>query len=119
MANLEIKRGDVVWVDLRGAEGAEKMGERPCIVVQNDGGNRGSPLTIVVPLTDAAAFKGYPQQVQIAREHLGPMGKDSVAECGHIRSIDRDARISRVISQLPTVMMQQIDGALKASLGLS
>ncbi|WP_369128077.1 type II toxin-antitoxin system PemK/MazF family toxin [Ramlibacter tataouinensis] len=34
---------------------------RPCVVVQNDFGNKVSPLTIVVaPLTDQAQYKKYP-----------------------------------------------------------
>lgn len=49
-AEIPLVRGDIVLVDLRGAEGGEKkndklLGARPCVVVQNDGGNRGSPLT--------------------------------------------------------------------------
>lgn len=119
MAKLAIKRGDVVNVDLRGATGGEKEGVRPCVVVQNDGGNRGSPLTIVVPLTDVAQFKGYPQQVRISDADLGPGGKDSIAECGHIRSIDRDERI--VSDVVPTTLapevMNRIDIGLRASLG--
>ncbi len=92
MSRLEIKRGDIVNVDLRGAEGGEKEGTRPCVVVQNDGGNRGSPMTIVVPLTDIAQYKGYSQQIRVSAAELGAGGKESIAECGHIRTIDRDAR---------------------------
>jgi len=120
MAKLDIKRGDIVIVDLRGAEGGEKEGTRPCLVVQNDGGNRGSPLTVVVPLTDVGQFKGYPQQVRISEAELGAGGKDSIAECGHIRTIDRDTRIvsAAVLTTLAPAVMARVDAGLKASLGL-
>ncbi|MBL8777541.1 MAG: type II toxin-antitoxin system PemK/MazF family toxin [Acidimicrobiales bacterium] len=129
MAVVPVERGDVVWVCLVGALGVEKKGhdpndplsERPCLVVQNNGGNAGSPLTIVAPITDAGAYKGYPAQVQVPASELGPGGKDSVVECGHIRSIDRDHRINAargVVAHLPASRMESVDKALEASLGL-
>lgn len=120
MAKIEIKRGDVVNVDLRGAEGGEKMGERPCVVVQNDRGNAVSPLTVVVPLTDVDQYKKLPVQVLVTAKELGSGGKDSVAECGHVRTIDRDARIigDKVLTHLDSTVMRRLDAALRVSLGL-
>jgi mRNA interferase MazF len=120
---LDVSRGDVVLVDLRGAEGSEKQGERPCVVVQNDGGNRGgSPLTIVVPLTDSEhQGKRYKQQVFVSGDKLGDGGKDSLIECGHLREIDRVARIDEergVWCHLSDDVMAQVDEALRASLSL-
>ena len=123
MASIEIHRGDIVLVDLSGAIGGEKqndagLGARPCVVVQNDGGNKGSPLTIVAPLTDVAQYKGYPQQVKASAAELGPNGKDSIIECGHLRSIDRDKRIKKHLGAVSPVVITRIDAALKSSLGL-
>lgn len=122
---IAIARGDIVYVDLSGATGGEKkndaaVGARPCVVVQNDGGNKGSPLTIVAPLTDAAQYKGYPQQVQVSAAEvkvIGPTAKDSIVECGHLRSIDR-TRISKNCGAIDAAVMPAIDAALKSSLGL-
>ncbi|NDY93794.1 type II toxin-antitoxin system PemK/MazF family toxin [Ideonella livida] len=124
MPQIAVVRGDIVLVDLSGAVGGEKQndkvsGSRPCVVVQNDGGNRGSPLTIVAPLTDQAQYKGYPQQVLVTAAELGTgAGKDSIIECGHLRSIDRDARIKKHLGKVTAAVMPRIDAALKASLGL-
>lgn len=123
MPQIEIARGDVVQVDLSGAIGGEKQndrlsGLRPCVVVQNNGGNRGSPLTIVAPLTDDAQYKGYPQQVKVTAAELGPWGKDSIIECGHLRSIDRDRRIKQNLGPVAEGVMDRVDAALKSSLGL-
>jgi mRNA interferase MazF len=120
---LDISRGDVVFVDLRGAEGSEKQGRRPCVVVQNDGGNRGgSPLTIVAPLTDSEhQGKRYKQQVFVAANQLGEGGKDSLIECGHLREVDRVARIDEtrgVWCRLTDEVMIQVDEALRVSLSL-
>lgn len=126
MAKIAIARGDIVYVDLQGAIGGEKqndatVGSRPCVVVQNDGGNKGSPLTIVAPLTDAAQYKGYAQQVQVTAAELAAIGsnaKDSIVECGHLRSIDRDKRIQKNCGAIAAPAMARIDIALKSSLGL-
>lgn len=117
--SIPIQRGDVVLVDLRGAEGREKRGERPCLIVQNDKGNGASPLTIIVPLTNVAQYKRLPIQVLLAARELGPLAKDSVAECGHIRSVDRDTRIKRRLGRIDDESMGRIDKALRISLALT
>ncbi len=119
---LEIVRGDVVYVDLCGAVGNEKQERRPCLVVQNDGGNRGSPLTIIAPLTDGEhRGKRYRQQVFVPADALGEGAKGSIIECGHLRGIDQEVRIdegSGVWCHLNDDVMAQVDEALRASLSL-
>lgn len=118
MLTIPIRRGDVVYVDLRGAEGTEKQGARPCVVVQNDVGNKFSPLAIVVPITDQRQDKQLPVQVLVSATALGAWAKDSVIECGHLRTIDRGARITRVVGHLDAAAMAKVDDALRVSLGL-
>jgi len=124
MPKIQIARGDVVLVDLAEAIGVEKKndeasGLRPCVVVQNDGGNRASPLTIVAPLTGADQYKGYAQQVVVTAAELGAGStKDSVIECGHLRAIDRDRRIHQHLGKVDFAVLPRIDAALKSSLGL-
>jgi mRNA interferase MazF len=121
MPAVSIRRGDVVYVDLTGAMGVEKQKTRPCLVVQNDGGNRASPMTIVVPITDIDQYKGYPQQIVVQAAELGPQGKESVIECGHLRTIDRDLRIDAkrgVVAHLSGGTLAKVDAALRSSLNL-
>ena len=119
MANLELRRGDVVHVDLRGAEGGEKQGKRPCLVIQNDVGNQHSPLTIVAPITDERQHKNLPVQVPVSAAELGSGGKDSIIELGHIRTVDRDLRILRRITRVSNATMAEVDAAIKVSLGIT
>lgn len=121
MPAVPIRRGDIVYVDLAGATGVEKQKTRPCLVVQNDGGNKASPMTIIAPITDDDQYKGYPQQVILEAAELGPGGKRSVIECGHLRTIDRDRRIDQVrgvAAHLSAGTMAKVDDALRASLAL-
>lgn len=120
---IAVKRGDIVEVDLRGALGSEKQndpgsGHRPCIVVQNDKGNGVSDLTIIVPLNDLSQAKGLRVQVVVTAAELGPGGKDSVVECGHVRSIDGDARVKKYLGTLAPNAMRRVDKALRVSLNL-
>lgn len=46
-----MKKGDIYLIDLEGNVGSEQGGVRPCVVVQNDKGNKFSPTTIVCPIT--------------------------------------------------------------------
>jgi mRNA interferase MazF len=116
-----LERGDVVWVDLRGAIGAEKQKTRPCVVVQNNVGNARSPLTIVVPITNGDTWRGYPHQVMVYANELWEGAVDSVIDTGHIRSIDKDSRISSgagILCRLGETRMLQVDRALQSLLGL-
>ena len=115
-------RGDIVLVDLSGADGVEKQnpegkGARPCIIAQNDEGEANSPMSIVAPLTQGQRKKYLPVQAPVTGAELGKGGHDSIAECGHIRSIDRK-RIKRIVGQVDPQAMARIDLVLKATLGL-
>ena len=122
MARIEISRGDIVLVDLSGAQGSEhdnhsEAGVRPCVVVQNEGGNRASPVTIVAPITDQTSYKGYPQQVKATAAQVHGV-KDSIIHCGQLRTVDVEARIKRNVGKVAPELLPEIDKALKASLGL-
>lgn len=120
---IQVRRGDIIEVNLDGAVGVEKKndsvsGSRPCLVIQNDVGNKVSPLTIVVPLTNVSQFKNLPVQVMVSAAELGAGGKDSVVECGHIRSIDCGERILKHLGSVGADVLKRVDAALEVSLGL-
>lgn len=118
---MSIHRGEIYEVDLSGSMGTEKAngahGSRPCVIVQNDIGNAMSPLTIVAPLTDAAQYKKLPVQVLVTKGD--GVAKDSVVECGHIRTVDVGKRLGKRLGALSAAAMQAVDKALKVSLSLS
>lgn len=114
---MEILRGDIVRVRLDPTEGVEIGKSRPCLIVQNNLGNRASPSTIVVPITDAVhKQKVYPFQVFVPANE-GGLSKDSVILCEQIRTIDR-RRIVEKLGTLPALRMREVDLALRRSLEL-
>lgn len=116
---MQVHRGDIVIVDLRPTKGSEQQGRnRPCVVIQNDVGNRYSPTTIIAPFTKQYDPDDiYPFEVEVLSSNT-PLAHDSVADLSQIRVIDIDKRVMKNIGSVPSSRMASIDIAIKNSLGL-
>jgi mRNA interferase MazF len=112
-------RGMVVDVNLDPVVGSEQGRRRPCIVVQNDIGNRYSSVTIVVPVTDAANIPKPISTIHVLiRKGEAGLKLDSYALANQIRTVDQ-SRLETVHGHLTPATVQKIDQALKNSLALS
>lgn len=114
---MDVRRGDVVIVELGPTEGSEQRGTRPCLVVQNDVGNENAPTTIVVPFTTAQGDDRYPFEVLVSSAN-SPLREDSVALCSQIRTVSIEHRITENIGSVPEARIEDVDAALEYSLGL-
>ena len=114
---MEVRRGDIVIVELDPTEGSEQQGTRPCLVVQNNVGNENAPTTVVVPFTTSFGDELYPFEVLVtaAESHLQ---EDSVALCSQLRTVSIGHRITTVVGSIPDERMDDVDTALEYSLGL-
>jgi len=83
---MEIRRGDIVIVELDPTGGSEQRGKRPCLVVQNDIGNENAPTTIVVPFTTSFDDDLYPFEVLVTADE-SHLQEDSVAICSQTRTV--------------------------------
>lgn len=110
-------RGMVVEVTLDPVVGHEQGRSRPCVVVQNDVGNRFSSTTIVVPLTGATHIKTTTPIYVFVKKGEGGTSKDSYILCDQIRTVDQQ-RFRVVYGSLSDETMAKVDGALLVSLGL-
>jgi mRNA interferase MazF len=111
-------RGMVFLVDLEPVVGHEQGKMRPCVVVQNDVGNRYSSTTVVVPLTDATRVKKASPIYVLVKKGDGGSTKDSYVLCDQIRTVDQ-RRFGRFFGILGPETMSAVDRALLISLGLS
>ena len=110
-------RGMIVEVSLDPVVGHEQGRSRPCLVVQNDVGNRFASTTIIVPLTDAAHIQTpYPIYVPVKKGDGGTK-KNSYILCDQIRTVDQQ-RFKGVYGVLSPETMAKVDAALLVSLGL-
>lgn len=109
-----IHRGDVFYADLTGSVGSEQGGLRPVVVIQNDKGNRFSKTLIIAPISSKLAKPPIPTHVMIPSTTLDRV---SMILLEQIRTIDKQ-RLGQWICALDTQTLEQINQALKISLGL-
>ena len=83
---MTIKRGDVFFADLDPVVGSGQGGIRPVLVVQNNIGNRYSPMLVVLPLSTAKK-NHMPTHIHICGSKSLP--RDSIVLEEQIRTIDR------------------------------
>lgn len=112
----EIKRGEIWLVNLDPAIGHEIKKSRPALIIQNDIGNKYSPITIIAPLTSQNIENVYPVEVFISK-NISKLDKDSTILLNQIRTIDK-SRIIKRISKLDYETMKKVDLAIKISLNL-
>lgn len=108
-----LKRGDVVLCNLGEGKGSEQSGVRPCVVIQNDVGNRYSPTIIVATITSSTSKAKLPTHIEI-NERSG-LDKPSIVLCEQIRTIDKQ-RVVGFLGTAPKQVRKKIDGALITSL---
>ena len=116
---MQVRRGDIVIVELSPTKGSEQHGtSRPCVVIQNDIGNQYSPTTIIAPFTTQyTSGDTYPFEVEVLASDTA-LDHDSVADLSQIRVVDIDERVKKNIGSIPSPEMMQIDSAIKHSLGI-
>ncbi len=113
---MEIKRGDILLVNLEPVVGAEQGKIRPVVVIQNDFGNKTSPTTIITPITSKRYIKEFPTNVEITKEESG-LKTDSTILLNQIRTIDKK-RIIKKLCSLNGEIMRKVNLAIKISLSL-
>ena len=110
-----MKRGDIYYADLNPVVGSEQGNNRPCLIVQNDTGNKYSPTVIVTPIT--GRLKKNPLPTHVLLPKTCGLERDSLALTEQIRAVDR-ARLGNYIGHAGESAMSQIDRALSVSIGL-
>jgi mRNA interferase MazF len=115
-----MRRGDIHWVDLDPARGAESNKRRPAVIVSNDTANMtaarlGRGVVTVVPVTSSVE-RAYPFQVLLPAAATG-LDRDSKAQAEQVRSIAVE-RVGDRLGVVPTGIMLDVDEALRLHLGL-
>ena len=112
----EVKRGDIWLVNLDPTIGHEIKKSRPAVIIQNDLGNKYSPITIIAPVTSQNLEKIYPIEVFLAERNSG-LKKDSKVLLNQIRAVDK-RRIIKKLGKVDKEIIDKINNAIKISLGL-
>jgi mRNA interferase MazF len=109
------QRGEIYFADLDPVVGHEQSGRRPVLIIQNDVNNQYSSVLIVAAITSAPTRKLYP--VDVAITSTSGLIEGARVLLNQIKTIDK-RRLERYIGQLNDTQMEQVDQALKISLGL-
>jgi len=112
----ELKRGDIWLVNLDPTIGHEIKKSRPAVVIQNDLGNKYSPITIIAPVTSQNTEKIYPIEVLLTKSGAG-LEKDSKVLLNQIRAVDK-RRLIKKLGRVDNETMPKINNSIKISLGL-
>lgn len=112
MAEREVRRGDIWWLDWDPPRGSEQSGRRPALIVQNDVGNRYSTNTIVVAITRTR--RSNPVIVPIPASQSG-LQHDSYIHAGQVLTVDKSRLLSR-IGQASAGIMGEVNQAIRISL---
>ena len=111
----EIKRGQIYYADLSPVRGSEQGGVRPILIIQNNMGNRYSPTTIVACITTRTTKNKIPTHFWL--DETCGLPKDSMVMLEQIRTIDK-SRLQKYIGTISKIDLDEIDKAIKISLGV-
>ncbi|MES4787385.1 MAG: growth inhibitor PemK [Nitrospiraceae bacterium] len=115
---MDIRRGEIYFVNLNSVEGREQAGTRPVLALFIDAINR-LPLvvTVVVGTKGANISRDYPTNVRVSAAESGlPM--ETVFLCFQIRSLDPKRFPERPAGQVSEATMAKIEQAVRYCLGL-
>lgn len=115
MTQQRFRRGEIWTVDLEPVVGSEQGKARPALIIQNYIGNLYSPVLIVAAITSGENAR-YDVQVEV-KSPEGGLNHNSIVLLNQIRTIDK-RRVGRYWGRLSAQTMQQVDEAIKISLGL-
>ncbi|MGB7088408.1 MAG: type II toxin-antitoxin system PemK/MazF family toxin [Phormidesmis sp.] len=113
---LIYKRGEIWWVALDPVVGSETGKERPCLILQNDVGNKNSDTTVVAPLLPG--MKTFPYVVNVLPTSQNRLKGDRHINLGQMRVVDA-RRIKNKQGTLEDTYWEEIEKAISIELGFS
>lgn len=111
-------RGDVYEVNLDPTVGGEVRKKRPALVIQNDVGNKFSPVTIIAPISSVKEITRPLPIMVFLKKGEGGLHEDSYVDCGQIRTVDKRARLLNKWGTLSKNKMLEVNEAIRISLDL-
>lgn len=113
-----IRRGEIYWINLDPAVGAEIKKTRPCLVVSNNQANRYSSVITIVPIT-SNLDKIYPFEVTLVTGG-GGLKKAGIAKINQIKTVAKERISGKPFgSALGQDIMEQISKAIKIHLDIT
>ena len=115
---LDLRRGDVVWVNCDPSVGAEPRKTRTCVVVSNDIANRYGQAITIVPTQVYSKERADRAYMVDLRRPRSPLKEARVANCSMIMTYDR-SRMVRAEGRVSPETLAAIERALYVHLALT
>lgn len=113
---LTYQRGEIWWTNLEPTVGSETGKERPCLILQNDRGNKNSSTTVVAPLLPGA--NNYPFTVNVSPTAQNGIQGQRHINLSQIRVVDVQ-RIKNKQGTLENSYWDAIERAVSVELGFN
>lgn len=112
----EIKRGQIVMLDLPTVSGSVQNGLRPCVIISNNKANKFSPNVIAVPLTSRNK-KDMPTHYALQPSKVNGLKVTSTILAEQILTVSKNA-IKRVIGVVEDQHIDNVNKIIKESISL-
>ncbi|MBI4699092.1 MAG: type II toxin-antitoxin system PemK/MazF family toxin [Nitrospirae bacterium] len=107
---MEIRQGDIFWIDLGVLHGSEPGYKHPHVIVQNNIFNLSRINTVVVcALTSNLKLSKAPGNI-LLKKGEGGLKKDSVINISQIITVDKADLVEKIGGLSPARIKQIIDG---------
>lgn len=114
MKKPDYRRLEIWWVKLEPAIASEAKKTRPCLILQNDTGNRFSDITIVVPVLEP---KSYPFVVNVEPSSQNGLDRKRGLNFSQIR-VAHYSRFTSKLGVLENTYVSQIEEAIAIELNI-
>jgi mRNA interferase MazF len=115
--SVDVRRGDVLWVQCDPSLGVEPRKVRTCVVVSNDLANRYGQAITIVPTQTYTRERAGREYVVDLRSPRSTLEAQRVANASMIMTYDR-GRIVRRAGRVSSETLVALDRALAVHLGL-
>lgn len=113
---IMVNRGQVWFANLENGVGSTQGGERPVLIIQNDIGNKFSPVCTIIPLTSQSK-KQMPTHVTLFPSD--GVNKKSICMAEQIQTISKSQIIATgYVGTISEQKMVMIENAIKIQLGM-
>jgi mRNA interferase MazF len=116
--NEDILRGDVYLVNLDVIAGEEIKKSLPAVVIQNNIGNKYSPVTLISPISNAKEISNPLPIMVFLKEGEAGITEDGYIDIGQIRTIDKNERLIKKLGSLRKEKIEEINKAIQISLAI-
>lgn len=112
----DIKRGQIVMLDLPTVSGSVQNGLRPCVIISNNKANKFSPNVIAVPLTSRNK-KDMPTHYALQPSKVNGLKVTSTILAEQILTVSKNA-IKRIIGVVEDQHIDNVNKIIKESISL-